>query len=1085
MIIVTYNGDFFDWPFVESRANLHNIDMFKAIGFQVTNQKVYESKQCTHMDAYCWVKRDSYLPVGSQGLKAATKAKLRYDPIELDPELMTPMAQEQPQTLANYSVSDAVATYYLYKKYVDPFIFALCTIIPYEPDAVLRKGSGTLCEVLLCVQAFRGNIIFPNKQKEPELKWYRDNKRLVENETYTGGRVEALKSGIFRADFDYFFDKLDPTGFAHLRDEVDKTVKYFVEVEEGLKCEDIEGLEALKTEMKERLTTLENGGVRRKEKPLIYHFDVGAMYPNIILTNRLQPPSVVSEEDCAVCDFNRPESDCKRTMEWTWRGDIIPPKKAEIDRVKQQLEGEQVKNMFGDTVAFHKLSQRDQDIMVKTRLKQYSKGVYKRTKDTVEEMRKTTICQRENPFYYDTVLAFRDRRYEFKGKLKAAQREMSAATDLAEKKFISGKVSYYDSQQLAHKCILNSFYGYMMRRGSRWFSMEVAGIICYTGATIIKEARKIVERVGQPLELDTDGIWCCLPKTFPDEFVIKTKSGKKLFFNFMNSYLNIMCKELFNNSQFQMLEDKNDPDNLKYKNTDTCTIFFEADGPYLAMFLPSSREEGRKLKKRYAVYTNDKKISEIKGFELKRNGELQLIKQFQEQIFYGAKWCEGVNLNDCYQSVAKAANHWLNILHTKAKSMPDEELYDLIAEKRNMSKSLAEYGEQKSTSITTAKRLAEFLGDQMVKDKGLACQFIISCFPRGAPVTERAIPLAIFSAPEAIMKRYLKKWLRDNQLKTFGIRDLLDWDYYIERFGNAIQKIITIPAWEQGVENPVPRVRNPDWVYRTDRNIREDGKQRKMEEFFKQTSKQDHQENMAKSMKALNTKIVVAVAEKRKNMDTSSSKNYSVDDLCKNWREVLKIPEDSGANENDVFNPKAVSREWIKFQTQKWKFQILQRRMKKRDRFSGQAPRKMAKTGGGNSQMANYINKKRALFYQQVWEIIQIVPSRKPGVFHMFVCIDGETRALKLIIPRKFYISRNEELDFKFLKENDFVKKVSKELPRSAPGKFLYECVINEGEYQANRAEIFETEISIPQVNGVYELETPLEFAAVTKLRNY
>ena len=33
-----------------------------------------------------WVKRDSYLPVGSQNLKAAAKAKLRYDPVELDPE---------------------------------------------------------------------------------------------------------------------------------------------------------------------------------------------------------------------------------------------------------------------------------------------------------------------------------------------------------------------------------------------------------------------------------------------------------------------------------------------------------------------------------------------------------------------------------------------------------------------------------------------------------------------------------------------------------------------------------------------------------------------------------------------------------------------------------------------------------------------------------------------------------------------------------------------------------------------------------------------------------------------------------------
>lgn len=103
--------------------------------------------------------------MGSQGLKAAAKAKLRYDPVELDPEdmcrcvpqfqilqylvvstfhhyLCFRLASEDPQTMANYSVSDAVATYYLYMKYVHPFIFALCTIIPMEPDAVLRKGSG-------------------------------------------------------------------------------------------------------------------------------------------------------------------------------------------------------------------------------------------------------------------------------------------------------------------------------------------------------------------------------------------------------------------------------------------------------------------------------------------------------------------------------------------------------------------------------------------------------------------------------------------------------------------------------------------------------------------------------------------------------------------------------------------------------------------------------------------------------------------------------------------------------------------------------------------------------------------------------
>lgn len=84
----------------------------------------------------------SQVPFRWQGLKAVTKHKLGYDPLELDPEEMVRFATEHPQTLASYSVSDAVATFYLYQNYVHPFIYSLCTIIPMHPDDVLRKGSG-------------------------------------------------------------------------------------------------------------------------------------------------------------------------------------------------------------------------------------------------------------------------------------------------------------------------------------------------------------------------------------------------------------------------------------------------------------------------------------------------------------------------------------------------------------------------------------------------------------------------------------------------------------------------------------------------------------------------------------------------------------------------------------------------------------------------------------------------------------------------------------------------------------------------------------------------------------------------------
>jgi DNA polymerase epsilon subunit 1 len=35
-----------------------------------------------------------------------------------------------------------------------------------------------------------------------------------------------------------------------------------------------------------------------------------------------------------------------------------------------------------------------------------------------------------------------------------------------------------------------------------------------------------VEQLGKPLELDTDGIWCCLPGSFPENFEFKNVNGK-------------------------------------------------------------------------------------------------------------------------------------------------------------------------------------------------------------------------------------------------------------------------------------------------------------------------------------------------------------------------------------------------------------------------------------------------------------------------------------------------------------------------------------------------------------------------------
>ena len=99
---------------------------------------------------------------------------------------------------------------------------------------------------------------------------------------------------------------------------------------------------------------------------------------------------------------------------------------------------------------------------------------------------------RENDFYVSTVRDFRDRRYEFKELVKvwkARQDEGVRTGNVGLQREAKDRMALYDSLQLAHKIILNSFYGYVMRKGARWYSMEMAAMVTHIGTAIITTAR--------------------------------------------------------------------------------------------------------------------------------------------------------------------------------------------------------------------------------------------------------------------------------------------------------------------------------------------------------------------------------------------------------------------------------------------------------------------------------------------------------------------------------------------------------------------------------------------------------------------
>ena len=148
------------------------------------------------------------------------------------------------------------------------------------------------------------------------------------------------------------------------------------------------------------------------------------------------------------------------------------------------------------------------------------------------------------------------------------------------------------------------------------------------------------------------------------------------------------------------------------------------DGPYQAIILPASREEGKKLKKRscYSSHSELPYLFQIRSVqswwfscwaegiwvEEKRRAQChQAVPIFRLQGFPQRKFAlRGERIfslffvslwnvsHQAYESVAREANYWLDVLFSRGVDMNDAELFDLIGENRSMSRKLEEYGGQ-------------------------------------------------------------------------------------------------------------------------------------------------------------------------------------------------------------------------------------------------------------------------------------------------------------------------------------------------------------------------------------------------------
>ena len=460
--------------------------------------------------------------------------------------------------------------------------------------------------------------------------------------------------------------------------------------------------------------------------------------------------------------------------------------------------------------------------------------------------------------------------------------------------------------------------------------------------------------------------------------------------------------------------------------------------------------------------------------------QLELIKAFQSEVF--VHFLDGLSLEECYDAVANIANHWLDVLDNCGDSLETDELVGLISENKSMSRQLEDYGDQKGTSLTTAKRLGEFLGKEMVKDKGLNCKFIIAEKPFGAPVTERAIPTAIWQAEPAVMKTYLRRWLKDSTLDDFDIRSILDWDYYRTRLVKTVQKIITIPAALQGVANPVPRIAHPEWLSKIVKAQNDSHKQVSITSLFTM---------LDKGMKPVNQFDSTVALVERSNGDGSGSGNGNGNKKFKKSLQSSSLVAITPESDKNLPPPTLAEsplsideyQRWLATRKAQWR---ATRKENKRQRtYSLMNDFKSASATGKKRKVGveGFLKEAAQSLSHGEWQIVELRETDTPGEFILFVMADKSSiQRIPLTVPRSIYVDLNANNG-----EDSLIRKSSKSklvkdwfLPHNQSSNKLYELTLSERRFLQQKDNL----LGSTEVDGIYGMEAPLILEALTKLGN-
>ncbi|ACX71955.1 DNA-directed DNA polymerase [Methanocaldococcus vulcanius M7] len=192
-VIFTYNGDNFDFPYLKARAKIYGIDI--KLGRDGEELKIKRGGMefrsyipgRVHIDLYPISRR--LLKLTKYTLEDVVYNLFGIEKLKIPHTKIVDYWANNDKILIEYSLQDAKYTHKI-GKYFFPLEVMFSRIVNQTPFEITRMSSGQMVEYLLMKNAFKENMIVPNK---PDEKEYR--KRLLTS--YEGGYVKEPEKGMF------------------------------------------------------------------------------------------------------------------------------------------------------------------------------------------------------------------------------------------------------------------------------------------------------------------------------------------------------------------------------------------------------------------------------------------------------------------------------------------------------------------------------------------------------------------------------------------------------------------------------------------------------------------------------------------------------------------------------------------------------------------------------------------------------------------------------------------------------------------------------------------------------------------------